>query len=81
MCNILKMADRRTKSTKSFETLGPMYCICGVHFVSDSVSSVWGHSVHFAKFLMLGLSKGYYSHNFHPISTKLYGKYGNHAGI
>ncbi len=46
----------------------------------DSVSSVWGPLVHFAKFPALKLSKGYYSHSFHPISTKLYGNYGNQGG-
>ncbi len=38
--------------------------------MSDSLSSVWGHLVHFAKFPLLRVSKGYYSHSFHPISTK-----------
>ncbi len=41
-------------------TQGAMYCICTcrVLFMSDSLSSVWGHSVHFAKFRMLRFSKG-----------------------
>ena len=43
----------------------PMYCICRVLFISDSLSSVWRHSVHFAKFPMLGSSKGYCSQIFH----------------
>ena len=32
-----------------FGTRRPMYCICKVLFMSmsDSLSSVWGHSVHF----------------------------------
>ena len=34
-----------------------------------------------SKFLMLKFSKGYCCHNFHPISTKLYGKFGNHGGM
>ncbi len=49
--------------------------------MSDASSSGWGHSVHFAKSPMLRFSKGYCSDSFHPISTKLYGKYGNHVGI
>ena len=31
-------------------TRASMYCTCRVPFMSDSVSSFWGHSVHFAKF-------------------------------
>ncbi len=50
--------------------------------MSDSSSSVWGHSVHLGKFPILRFSKGYsggYSfRSFHPISARLfYGKYGN----
>ncbi len=45
--------------------------------MSDSLCSVWGHSVHFAKFPVLRFSEGYCSHSCHPILTKLYGKYGN----
>ncbi len=40
--------------------------------MSDSVSSVWGHSVHFAKFPMLRFSKGYWSQSFHSILIKLH---------
>ncbi len=43
--------------------------------MSDSLSSLWGHSVHSAKFTMLRFSEGYCSHSFHLISTKLYDKY------
>ena len=46
--------------------------------MSDSLRSLWGHLVHFAKFLMLRFLKGYCFHSFHPISTKLYGTYGNY---
>ena len=60
---------------------GLMYCMCRVLFMSDSLSSVWCHSVHRAKFLMLGTSKDFSSHSFHSISTKLYGKYGNQWGV
>ncbi len=41
----------------------------------NSVSMVWGHSVHFAKFEMLRFSKGYCSPSFHSISTKFYCKH------
>ncbi len=34
-----------------------MYYIYRTLFVSDSLSSVWGHLVHFAKFTMLRFSK------------------------
>ncbi len=47
-----------------FETLGPSYCICGVLLMSDSLSSVWGQSVHFTKLMMFTFSKGYFSHIF-----------------
>ncbi len=52
-----------------------------VLFVSGNLSLVWGHSVHFAQFPMLRLSKGYCSHSFHSISPKLYGKHGNQGGM
>ncbi len=55
-----------------FGVRGPMYYICGMLFMSSSLSSVWDQSVHFAKFLMLRFSKGYCSNSFHSISTKLY---------
>ncbi len=45
--------------------------------MSDSLSPVWGYSVHFAKFPVEKFSKGYCSHIFHPISTRLYGKHDN----
>ena len=79
MCNILKMGHRRAKRMM-FGTRGPMFSICRVLFLSDSLSSVWDHSEHFAKFSMLRFSKAYCSHNVHPISTKIYGKYGNGGG-
>ena len=41
-----------------------------VLFGSGHLSSIWGHSVHFAKFPMLRFSKGYCCPSFHPISTK-----------
>ncbi len=47
----------------------------------DPFSSVWGHSMHFAKFPMLGFPKGYWSHNFNPIATKLHEKYVNQGKI
>ncbi len=40
--------------------------------MSDSLCSIWAHSVHFANFPMFRLSKGYCCHSFHSISTKLY---------
>ncbi len=56
---------------------GPRNWIFRVLFMSDSLSSIWGQNsvLHFAKFPMLRFSKGYSFHSFHPISTKLYGKY------
>ena len=64
-----------------FGTLGPGNCIYRVLVISDSLSSVWGHSVHFVKYLRWRFSKSYCPHSFHSISTKLYGKYGNQGVI
>ncbi len=77
---ILKCAITRNslivgRNESKFGTRRPMKSICSVLFMSDSFSSVWGHSVHFAKFLMLRFRKIYCSHSVHPISIKLYGKY------
>ncbi len=47
----------------------------------ETLSLVWGHSVHFAKFPMLRFSKGYCSPSFQSISTKFYRKYVGHEGI
>ena len=43
--------------------------------MADSLRSVCGHSMHFAKFSILIFSKDYRPHIFHPISTKRYEKY------
>ena len=77
MCNILKTANHRAKGTK-FGTRIPMYCICRVFFMSDSLISVWASFGTFAKYPMLKFSKGYCSHGFHSISTELYCKYVGH---
>ena len=69
MCRILKMTDCR--DGRKFGTRTHSYCICRVLCMSDSLCSVWGHSVHFAKFLMLTFSESCNSYNFYPISTKL----------
>ncbi len=79
MRNISKTADRRAKRTKIL-TLGTTVHLCGVLLMPDSLSLVWGHSVHFAKFPMLRFSKGYCSHICHSISTKLYCKYVAYEG-
>ena len=80
MYNILKMGDCRVNGRK-FGTHSPMNCICRVLFMTDSLSSLWGHSVYLARLPMWRFSKGYCSHSFHPFSTKLYGKYGHQGGI
>ena len=76
MCNILKRADCRTKRAKILDSRSYEQHMYGTVRVF-SLSSVWDHLVHFEKFLMLRFSKGYRAHIFHPISTKLCGKYGN----
>ncbi len=58
-----------------FGTRGPRSCKCLVRFISNSLSSVWHYSVHFAKFPMLRFPKGYWCYSFHPISTKFYRKH------
>ncbi len=60
-----------------FRTRGTRNSICNVLFGPGHLSSVWGHSVHFEKFLILTFSTGYWFHSFNPISSKLYGKHGN----
>ena len=48
-----------------------------VHFILDSLTLLWSHSVHFRKFPMLRCSKCCSSHSFHSISTKLYSQCGD----
>ncbi len=55
-----------------FGSRSPRNSMWRVLFRSGHLSSVWGHSVHFGKFLMLRFSKGHCSHSFHSISTKPY---------
>ena len=69
MCNtcILKKADSRVKQMEKHSMGITVQGTAYVRYLmSDSLSSVWGHSVHFATFLML-YSKGYSSHSFHTI--------------
>ena len=49
--------------------------------MSDSINSVWGHSVAFAKFPISRFSEGHSCHNFQRISIKRHGKYGSQCGI
>ncbi len=68
MCNILKMTDFRAKQMNIWNLWS--YSVCG-------------HSVNFAKFLILRFSRHHSSHSFYPISTKfiqIYGKHGNRVG-
>ncbi len=51
--------------------------MCRVLLMPDSLSLVWGHSVHFAKFPIPRFVKHYSFNNFHQISTKLHTKYHN----
>ena len=57
--HISTTADRRPIRMEIWDS-SIRKCICRVLFMSDFFSSVWGHSVHFAKFPMLRFSKGYY---------------------
>ncbi len=67
------MADVERNESKC-GTHGPRNSILRVLFGSGHLSSVRGHSVHFAKFPTLRFSKGYCFHSFHPSSTKPYRK-------
>ncbi len=57
---------------RKFGTWGTMLHLCRVPLMSDSLSLLWGHSVRFAKCLILQFSKRYLSNNFHQIPFKLY---------
>ncbi len=59
------------ETDERFGTRSPRYGIWRVLYMSDSLSSVWDHSVYLQNFHMLRFSKGYCSHTFHLISTKL----------
>ena len=50
-----------------FGTRGPTVHICKVLLMPDSLSLVWGHLVHFAKFPSLQFLKLCSSPNFRPI--------------
>ncbi len=63
---ISKTADRRAKRMK-FGTLGTTVYISRVPLMPDSLSLVWGHSVHFAKFPILLFSEHYSFNMFHQI--------------
>ena len=52
-----------------------------VLLMPDSLSLVWGYSVHFAKCLILRFSKRYSFNSFHQISTKRHTKYHNQGLI
>ncbi len=60
---------------------GPKVHICRVLLMPDSLSLVWGHSVHFAKFPILRFSKRYLSNNFRRIPSSLYENIAYHEGM
>ncbi len=76
MCSILKTADHSAKMKIIWDSVSYR-----VLFMSDCLSSVWGHSVHLTKFPMLRFSKGYSSGIFHPISSPGMVKYGYQGGV
>ncbi len=71
MYNILKMADSRAKWMKLWDSI---VLRCRLLSVSDSLRSIWGHSVQFTKFL-IKFSKGYTAPSFCPVSNKRDRKY------
>ncbi len=67
------------RNGKRFCTRGTTVHIGRALLMPDSLSLVWGHLVHFAKFPMLRFSKGYCSQ--FSSSTKFYCKYVGHERI
>ncbi len=66
-------------STDFMQTLGGCWLIWGSNGYYLSLAklkkfSIWGRSVHFAKFPILRFSNGYCFHSFHSISSELYDK-------
>ncbi len=53
-----------------------MNCICKVIFISNSEFCLGSFGA-LCKISNVKISKGFWSHIFHPISTKLDGKHGN----
>ena len=68
MWNMWKTANRRAKRTKIWDLRYYVH-IGRVLLMPDSLSLVWGHSVHFAKFPILRFSKHYSFNSFRQIST------------
>ncbi len=62
-------------------TRGATAHIYRVLFMADSLSLIWGHSMHFAKSPILRFSKHYSSPNFHPILSKIYSRHHIHGAI
>ena len=62
------------RNGRKFSTQSTIVHIGRVLLMPDSLSMVWGHLVHFAKFPILRFSKGYSLNRFHQISTKLHTK-------
>ncbi len=63
--NISKKSDRRAQGRK-FGTRGTSVRIWMLLLMPDSLSLVWRHSVHFAKFPILQFLQFCSSPNFHP---------------
>ena len=60
------MADRRAKQTKIWDS-GYYATNMGLLLMPDSLSLVWGHSLHFVKFPIFQFLKLGSSPYFHPI--------------
>ena len=82
MWSILERVNRRAKRTKIWDS-GYYSYICRVLLMPDSLSLVWGHTVHLiCKIFDVKIFKRIYcSASFHSISTKFYCKYFGHEGI
>ncbi len=76
-CGISQKLQIVERSGRKFGTWGTTVHICTVLLMPDFLSLVWGHSVHFAQFLIPRYSKHYSFNSFHQILTKLHTKYHN----
>ncbi len=71
-----RLTIKRIRS--NFGSRRPKNRVCSVLWICDSLSL---HNSMHCRFPILRFSEGYFSHSFHPISSKCYRKYGNNGII
>ncbi len=77
-CGISQIVER---NGQKFGTRSTTVHIGKVLLMPDSLSLVWGNSVHFAKFPIPRVLKHYSFNSFYQISTKLHTMYHNEGLI